>query len=74
MKRLKLLESQKQLLLLRDRDIMVAEAGVEKARFEYQQSLNTVAKELRVKKEELGNWGLDDEMEYLQKKEIKKEN
>jgi len=71
MKRLKLAKTQKQLLLLRDRDIMIAEAEVEKTRFEYQQSLNTVAKELGVKKEERGNWGLDEEGEYLEEKEKK---
>ena len=69
MKQLKLLESQKQLLLLRDRDILTAEAEVEKARFEFQRSLNTVAKELGVKKEERGNWKLDEETEYLEERE-----
>jgi len=68
MKRLKLAESQNQLLLLRDRDILMAEAEVEKAKFEYQRSLNTIAKELGVKKEERGNWRLDEEVEYLQEK------
>lgn len=69
MEKFKLSESQKQLLLLRDRDIMVAEADVEKAKFEFQQSLNTVAKELGVEKEALGNWKISENMEYLQEKE-----
>ena len=71
MKQLKLQGSQRQLLLLRDRDIMVAEAEVEKMKFEYQQSLNTIAKELGVKKEERGNWKLDEEIEHLEEKESK---
>jgi len=69
MKRLKLQESQKKLLLLSDRIILTAEAEVEKAKFEYQQSLNTIAKELGVKKEERGNWELDEEIEFLEEKE-----
>ena len=71
MEKFKLSESQKQLLLLRDRDILVAEAEVEKAKFEFQQSLNTVAKELGIKKGELGGWKIDEDMEYLQEKKGK---
>jgi hypothetical protein len=64
-KKLMLLDSHKQLLQLREREISKAEADVKLRTIEFQMSVNKIAEELGVSEDKRGEYGLDDSRECL---------